>query len=422
MNCDAVLLSIYNALVNGASVQKMVDIMRVHIGNPIAVCNCNLKPIAYSRESGIDDMIWTYVTSEDEKLHYEFEDFGMQAGLPHKVNSSRKPVIIDDNRLSHRYMNGALFYNNSVIGNVVLLEYFRDFTEDDQYLLGRFARILSFFEGRMEFEHMQAPNAELVMMQLLNGARVARKTVSRYLFKEKDLCGYTVVVMKSLNGRIQHRPLFIEHRMVMAEYPMQKATIYNHALVMLFQVPLHNGVAKIDWDKLTRTADNMNLICGVSKPFKEIMDFNLYYDQAKTAVVYGERYAKESRCYFYQDISFLCLLDAASQAGNLSRFCHPAFTALLEYDLKNGTKWIRSLYYYLYFNCDINAAANAMGINRNSMYYRVNKIQEIVGQAFQSPNFVSQMKLSINILIFLDGEPFFDMHEIPPEYRTASFF
>ena len=54
MSRDAVLLSLYNALVSGASVQKLIDIMRMHIGNPVALCDSNLKPIAYSKEHGID--------------------------------------------------------------------------------------------------------------------------------------------------------------------------------------------------------------------------------------------------------------------------------------------------------------------------------------------------------------------------------
>lgn len=420
---EEILLSVYSELIKGASIQRLIDIMCVHLGNPIALCDCNLNPIAYSQDGTIDDFVWTCVTTEDRDLHYEFEEFGKETGTLYKVRNSRVPVLIENPRLVHRYLNISIYHRNNNIGNVILLEYYRNFAESDQELFERFSQILAFSMAKIVPAYDNPlSHASLVMEQLLSGVRVSQKDVSRYLFKQKSGNIYTVVVLKRNPKQVSHRPLSLERDILQQKYPSQRITIYKDTLVMLFQIPQSHGKTNIDWNKFAQMADKMNLLVGISNPFNEITELSLYYDEALNAINCGEQYISGRICYFWQDVSFLYLLSIVQQDGYLPKFCHPAFTTLVEYDSQNNTKWLRTLYYYLYFNGDINTAANAMGINRNSMYYRINKIHEIVGPCFQNSNFISQMKLSMNIYIFLEGESFFQKQEIPPELRTVTFF
>ena len=115
------LITVYSELINGASIQKLVNIVRENVGNPIAVCNCNLEIVAFSKEGDIDDIVWNSVTSTDEQIHLDFEKIGNDIGLVHKVNSSRSPVIIENEMFDHRYMNCAIFKNNKVLGNIVII-------------------------------------------------------------------------------------------------------------------------------------------------------------------------------------------------------------------------------------------------------------------------------------------------------------
>lgn len=416
-----ILLSVYEELIKGSSIQRLVDIMRAHLGNPLALCDCNLNPIACSRESGIDDFIWTCVTSEDRALHYEFEQFGKQAGILNKVRYSDGSVLIENEKLKHRYLNMSVFNRDAEIGNVVLLEYNREFSGEDRALFEQFSRILAFALHKIVPTYTQNPNATLIMEHLLNGVHVSKNDISRYLSVSKNGNCYTIVVLKQDRRQERHRSLALEQNILRQKYP-QKMAIHKNTLVVLFQAPQRYGKPIIDWDKLVQTAKGMNFLVGVSHPFHEITELSLYYDQAVNAINYGELHAGAKDCYFWEDVSFCYLLSIAQRDGDLMKFYHPAFSELVMYDLKNGTKWLRTLYYYLYFNSDINAAASVMHINRNSMYYRINKIQEIVGPIFQERNFNAQMKLSMNIFLFQEGEAFFTKQEIPPEFRTISFF
>lgn len=57
---------------------------------------------------------------------------------------------------------------------------------------------------------------------------------------------------------------------------------------------------------------------------------------------------------------------------------HPYFIRLLEYDRENNTEYLATLVSYLQNNCSISATANALYIHRNSLQYRIKKIEELL--------------------------------------------
>ena len=423
MDLNLALLSLYRALTGGSSVQGLVDIVREHFGNPISVNNCNLEPIAYSREKYIDDRIWDIVTSKDIHLHHEFEIMGKKAGLVDKVNSSREPLIIQLDMFERRYMNCAVVCGKTIMGTIELLEYYHPFNDDDRILLSEFCRVLSYYLTlKTENEYTRDPNVELVMVQLLNNDNVVPETVAQYLFQPKESAVYVVIVVDIAYKKNIRRRLLFEMETLSSDYPDAKTILYNETIVILFQTNTLRSLANINLDRLKETLESMDLVCGVSKPFDNIMELRLFYAQAKNAIAYGERYLKNERCYFYQNVTVLNLLDLAKQNSELSHFSHVALDAILEYDRVYHTKCFRTLYIWLYFNCDTSKAAEAEKINRNSMYYRLKKIQEIIPDSLEDQNFIFQMKLSISIQYILYGDTFYQENEIPTEYRVASFF
>ena len=57
---------------------------------------------------------------------------------------------------------------------------------------------------------------------------------------------------------------------------------------------------------------------------------------------------------------------------------HPRFSLLAEYDAENNTEYLATLIAYLQNNCSISASANALYIHRNSLQYRIKKIEELL--------------------------------------------
>ena len=179
---------------------------------------------------------------------------------------------------------------------------------------------------------------------------------------------------------------------------------------------------KIDWGKLENLLSLRELACGVSKPFSNIMDSRIYYEQALNALLYGNQYCRKKAIYFYQDFTLIHMLDVVNQnsPNNIMNFCHYSINTILEYDALYRTEWFKSLYMYLFFDKNLRKSSESLNINKSSMHYRVNKIREIIGPSFDHPNFVFQMKMSIKILYYLEGDNFYKKYKISRKYKMIS--
>ena len=56
---------------------------------------------------------------------------------------------------------------------------------------------------------------------------------------------------------------------------------------------------------------------------------------------------------------------------------HPALKILQEYDLENNSDLYKTLYVYLKYSKKQTAAAEALYIHKNSLSYRINRIEEL---------------------------------------------
>ena len=54
-----------------------------------------------------------------------------------------------------------------------------------------------------------------------------------------------------------------------------------------------------------------------------------------------------------------------------------------EYDLKNATDYLETLYHYLGNRCSVQKAADKLYVHRNTVAYRVNKMRELFGLDFE---------------------------------------
>lgn len=57
---------------------------------------------------------------------------------------------------------------------------------------------------------------------------------------------------------------------------------------------------------------------------------------------------------------------------------HPAFHVLYQYDQENKTEYLMTLASYLQNKCSVSSTAAALYIHRNSLQYRIKKIEEIL--------------------------------------------
>jgi DNA-binding PucR family transcriptional regulator len=144
-----------------------------------------------------------------------------------------------------------------------------------------------------------------------------------------------------------------------------------------------------------------NLRCGISICFHELVKMSDYYNQALKAVLFGTMMDCTQVLYWYEDYAIFHVVDAASQCGNLLNFFHPALLKLLDHDQKSHTNYASSLKAYLESERNIVLSASILHIHRNTMVYRIGKIEEITGIDFQDSSLRLHFLMSFKMLDYM---------------------
>jgi sugar diacid utilization regulator len=181
-----------------------------------------------------------------------------------------------------------------------------------------------------------------------------------------------------------------------------KSFVYNDQIIILISTDQAASSLKSDIEKLESFLEQNNMYAGMSQCFHKINHIRAYYKQAVKAVELGI-YLKMGRPFIkYDDCSVYHVADICAHNHNLRRFCHPAVLKLEEYDRKNNTSYLKSLYYYLINNKNQLASAEALHIHRNTLIYRIKKIDLLVDIDWNDGETLFHLLFSFKFLKYLN--------------------
>lgn len=102
--------------------------------------------------------------------------------------------------------------------------------------------------------------------------------------------------------------------------------------------------------------------------------------------------SEAARCAIEQN--FGRLTEQIVQSADLSGLLHPALNALMTYDANNKSNLFDTLDVYLLNDCNAQLCGRLLFLHRNSLVYRIHRIQEITGVDLSDPEERSYLRLS----------------------------
>lgn len=123
---------------------------------------------------------------------------------------------------------------------------------------------------------------------------------------------------------------------------------------------------------------------GLSNCFQNIIEISEYYKQALRAIELGICAADKPNLFLYEDYYLEHVKNIFVQKESSNTFCHPQIKRLLEYDQKHGSELAYTLYMYLIHERNLTAASAEMYMHRNSLVYRIQKINSLIGGHYES--------------------------------------
>lgn len=157
---------------------------------------------------------------------------------------------------------------------------------------------------------------------------------------------------------------------------------FDSAAQVAYQNTLYVLVS--DQPSKTRTSIEASLeapgvVWGVSRAFNDISKFAGARWQIDSALRVGAATDPERCVHFFDDIAEDAVLDEITSRVPLSCAEPPALTALRAHDAENGTEYFATLESYLLNRRDRKATAQALHIHRNTLAYRLDRIDKMAG-------------------------------------------
>lgn len=210
---------------------------------------------------------------------------------------------------------------------------------------------------------------------------------------------YIVVIQNSPANEVQ-LPFLIDAINTMLTCCLQ--IIYQKSIVLLYynrkQYPLSEHHNFIDFLKLNQ------LKCSISNTVDSLYNIPCYYEQAKVALQLGLQFHPKQALYFYENYASLHAIQVASHYLGIEQFRSTRLIDLQNYDKRKGTELVKTLRSYLTHLNDINSVAEDLCIHRNTLFYRLRKIESITGWTLNNGRCIDNIFFYLHVLDLITAQ------------------
>lgn len=238
-----------------------------------------------------------------------------------------------------------------------------------------------------------------------DSAFVAVMVVVDNFFQVKETCGKEKFqeLLKQIYNRLKYL-LRLRHR------DMHFASIETNDIVLLVQNEGHY-LEKRYLQELFRSLMNfieedqkITISVGIGTPFLQLPEIRRSVTEARRALQIMQACGKKNSIRCYDDIGIYRLLFELQDQEVFQNIMNGIIGKLREFDLDNSENLVETLRIYLENDKNIGLSAQQMFLHRNTLKYRLNKIEEILLCDLSDSNTCFNLNLAFKIERFLQSE------------------
>lgn len=140
---------------------------------------------------------------------------------------------------------------------------------------------------------------------------------------------------------------------------------------------------------------------GVSRVENSYQRFGKAYQDARDAVEIVVCQEFNSKVLCIEDAGFWRIMKEISKHEMCQEFMEDKLNAFIEYDQKNESELLETLEVLVNNLGARNVTANALHLHRNTLIYRIKKIENQTGYDLSDPNSILEIALALRIKKFL---------------------
>ncbi|NCB30642.1 MAG: hypothetical protein EOM66_04460, partial [Clostridia bacterium] len=150
--------------------------------------------------------------------------------------------------------------------------------------------------------------------------------------------------------------------------------------------------------KLTKEFPRLLFSAGVGRVKRRLEEVGVSRDEAMLALRASRKtklHADEERIMFFEDLGCLCFLCELDGSTAMRNYYEEHMRALIEYDAENKCDLIATLEAYLASNQNLRLTAERLFVHKNSVIYRLHKIEGLIGKRLSDERTGFDMQLCL---------------------------
>ena len=179
---------------------------------------------------------------------------------------------------------------------------------------------------------------------------------------------------------------------------------HKNNIVILFSKDNDTALDSEQAEAVTAILNRYNMVCIVSQEYSNIADTSLKYRCICDTLPLGIMLHPKTKIHYSSDLILYNLFKDASDRLPILEGTPPQLFKLIEYDKKNNSNLSATLYYFLMNQKNTGQTAKQLNIHRNTLVYRLTRINEITGFDLNSEMMVFRLIYSFKFLEYSSVE------------------
>ncbi|WP_043891222.1 PucR family transcriptional regulator [Paenibacillus sp. Aloe-11] len=374
-------------LSDGGGLQNLVDEAYEIINNPIYIFDAGLKLLAANWDVSMEDEQTKRILSDkclsEEDIKYMNFDH-----MHDRVRKSTFPLLVNNKRYDKERIITMINKSGKDVGHIVVISNEHPFKDVDLEIVSLLRDAVAHYLEKDSFiRNTKGSNYEYFIADLLDGKiPLGRQFNNRMNYIDCVFLDVIYVLVVETNR--SSNALSIRHICNKFEKTIvgSRTVIHNGQIIVIITKKYDQLLTDEEIYTMREICLEDNLYTGLSNPFNNIIDLPEYYQQALRSIDLGVCKCNQADLFIYEQYYLDHIASTFTKLESSETFCHPSMRYLLDYDKNNGTELAYTLYSYFLNERSILNTSNALYVHRNTITYRLKKIESLINIDFEDYN------------------------------------
>ncbi len=371
------LLSFMNCLCKPKPLQAMAEWISDRMGNPAYIVDASFKVLAIDARYQMRDLSVSWKHLEDEGyLSYDVISELIKSGELDQMETENEAKLVVSTAFYTPFANYNLRNGRHLLGHLFVVQMMRKISDDEIELLTTLGSIVEeYMASDVQYQSKRGRFYRYFMTDLLLGnipeyQRIVRQM--EYLNYHEEEYYIILVIQPSNTGETGLDRLMWQ----IESFRGGKPVVLNHQVVSFISVKQMDSLEDI-CGELNQYAERLEFYGGLSDIFQGFHSIPRHFRQAQAALESVDRTDgfAVSAFHFWALDYFMDSLKVLEEPPAM--FYDTTIDRIAVYDRQNDSDFLHTLKVLLENERNINDTASQLFIHRNTLTYRIHKMEDL---------------------------------------------